>query len=36
MVRGYRTLIRTGRGPVAAAPDPALSLLALFPPTSAC
>ena len=29
MVRGYRTLTRTGRGPVAAAPDPTLSLLAL-------
>jgi hypothetical protein len=29
MVRGYRTLARTGRGPVAAAPDPAPSLLAL-------
>jgi hypothetical protein len=31
MVGGYRTLTRTGRGPVAAAPDPALSLLALVP-----
>lgn len=31
MVRGYRTLTRTGRGPVAAAPDPTLSLLALVP-----
>jgi hypothetical protein len=36
MVRGYRTLKRTTGGPVAAAPDPTLSLLALFPPTSAC
>lgn len=31
MVRGYRTLLRTGAGPVAAAPDPALSLLTLIP-----
>jgi hypothetical protein len=31
MVRGYRTLTRTGCGPVAAAPDPTLSLLALVP-----
>lgn len=31
MVRGYRTLIRTGGGPVAAAPDPTLSLVALVP-----
>lgn len=31
MVRGYRTLIRTGHGPVAAAPDPTLSLVALVP-----
>jgi immunity protein 61 of polymorphic toxin system len=31
MVRGYRTLTRTGGDPVAAAPDPALSLLALVP-----
>lgn len=31
MVRGYRTLTRTGRGPVAAAPDPTLSLVALVP-----
>ena len=31
MVRGYRTLTRTGQGPVAAAPDPTLSLLALVP-----
>ena len=31
MVRGYRTLSRTGVGPVAAAPDPTLSLLALVP-----
>ncbi len=31
MVRDYRTLTFEGRGPVAAAPDPALSLLALVP-----
>lgn len=31
MVRGYRTLTHTGRGPVAAAPDPTLSLLTLVP-----
>lgn len=31
MVRGYRTLSRTSGGPVAAAPDPTLSLLALVP-----
>ena len=31
MVRGYRTLLRTGHGPVAAAPDPVLSRLALVP-----
>lgn len=31
MVRGYRTLTHTGRGPVAAAPDPMLSLLTLVP-----
>ncbi len=31
MARGYRTLSRPGRGPVAAAPDPTLSLLALVP-----
>ena len=31
MVRGYRTLSRTSQGPVAAAPDPTLSLLALVP-----
>lgn len=31
MVRGYRTLTRTGGEPVAAAPDPALSLLTLVP-----
>lgn len=31
MVRDYRTLTRSGHGPVAAAPDPALSLLALVP-----
>ncbi|KUH91776.1 Imm61 family immunity protein [Mycobacterium sp. IS-1556] len=31
MVRGYRTLKRTTGGPVAAAPDPTLSLLALVP-----
>jgi hypothetical protein len=31
MVRGYRTLSRTGAGPVAAAPDPTLSLQALVP-----
>lgn len=31
MVRGYRTLSRTGVGPVAAVPDPTLSLLALVP-----
>jgi Immunity protein 61 len=37
MVRGYRTLKRAAGGrPVAAAPDPTLSLLALFPATSAC
>lgn len=31
MVRGYRTLSRAGRGPVAAAPDSILSLVALVP-----
>ncbi|WP_082902498.1 Imm61 family immunity protein [Mycobacterium adipatum] len=31
IVRGYRTLTRRGHGPVAAAPDPTLSLLALVP-----
>ena len=31
MVRGYRTLKRTSGGPIAAAPDPTLSLLALVP-----
>jgi hypothetical protein len=31
MVRGYRTLKRTPGGPVAAAPDPTSSLLALVP-----
>ncbi|MDT5232252.1 MAG: hypothetical protein QOD88_1522 [Mycobacterium sp.] len=31
MVRGYRTLKRVGGGPVAAAPDPTLSLLTLVP-----
>ncbi len=31
MVRGYRTLRRTAGGPIAAAPDPMLSLLALVP-----
>lgn len=31
MVRDYRTLTRGGHGPVAAAPDPALSLLTLVP-----
>lgn len=31
MVRGYRTLRRTSGEPVAAAPDPTLSLLALVP-----
>ncbi|HEX7825501.1 MAG TPA: Imm61 family immunity protein [Mycobacterium sp.] len=31
MVRGYRTLKRAGGEPVAAAPDPILSLLALVP-----
>lgn len=31
MVRGYRTLTRSDGRPVAAAPDPALSLLALVP-----
>lgn len=31
MVRGYRTLRRTAGGPIAAAPDPTLSLLALVP-----
>lgn len=31
MVRGFRTLNRTGHGPVAAAPDPVLSMLALVP-----
>lgn len=31
MVRGYRTLIRSSSGPVAAAPDPTLSMLALVP-----
>ncbi|MEW2484145.1 Imm61 family immunity protein [Mycobacterium sp. NPDC049093] len=31
MVRGYRTLTRTGHGPLAAAPDPTLSLVALVP-----
>lgn len=31
MVRGYRTLSRIGGGPVAAAPDPTLSLVTLVP-----
>lgn len=31
LVRGYRTLIRTGHGPIAAAPDPTLSLVTLVP-----
>ncbi|MCV7286123.1 hypothetical protein H7J87_12370 [Mycolicibacterium wolinskyi] len=31
MTRGYRTLSRTDHGPVAAAPDPTLSLVALVP-----
>lgn len=31
MVRGYRTLTRSGSGPVAAAPDPTLSLVTLVP-----
>lgn len=31
MFRGYRTLRRVGGGPVAAAPDPILSMLALVP-----
>lgn len=31
MVRGYRTLKRIAAGPIAAAPDPTLSLLALVP-----
>lgn len=31
MVRGYRMLKRTAGGPIAAAPDPTLSLLALVP-----
>lgn len=31
MVRGYRTLSRSDQGPVAAAPDPVLSLVALVP-----
>ena len=31
MVRGYRTLKRTSGQPIAAAPDPTLSLLALVP-----
>jgi hypothetical protein len=31
MVRNYRTLTRTGSGPVAAAPDPTMSLLTLVP-----
>lgn len=31
MVRGYRTLTRIGHGPVAAAPDPTLSLVTLVP-----
>ena len=31
MVRGYRTLSRIGQGPVAAAPDVVLSLVALVP-----
>jgi hypothetical protein len=31
MVRGYRTLKRSGGGPIAAAPDPMLSLIALMP-----
>jgi hypothetical protein len=31
MVRGYRTLKRSGGGPIAAAPDPMLSLIALVP-----
>jgi Immunity protein 61 len=31
MVRGYRTLKRRGGDPIAAAPDPTLSVLALVP-----
>lgn len=31
LVRGYRTLLHAGTGPVAAAPDPTLSLLTLVP-----
>lgn len=31
MVRGYRTLTRSGSGPVAAAPDPTVSLVTLVP-----
>jgi hypothetical protein len=31
MVRGYRTLKRRGGDPIAAAPDPTLSVLALLP-----
>ena len=31
LVRGYRLLTRTGGGPIAAAPDPSLSLLSLVP-----
>jgi hypothetical protein len=31
MARGYRTLTRTGHGPVAAAPDPTLSMVTLVP-----
>ena len=31
MVRGYRTLERAGGGPLAAAPDSTLSLIALVP-----
>ena len=31
MARGYRTLHRAGGGPVAAAPDPTLSLVSLVP-----
>ncbi|OMC51908.1 hypothetical protein A5742_17355 [Mycolicibacterium fortuitum] len=31
MLRGYRTLFRAGHGPVAAAPDPTLSLVTLVP-----
>lgn len=31
MARGYRTLRRAGQGPIAAAPDPTLSLVSLVP-----